>query len=253
MAYVPGSKLQTTGENGEFASQVIVLSDNTVMFTGHVFSGEMMSLVDWLILAEGQEKQLNTIEKADKIWSHAKEKSGIDPPPMQHVGELQDDFKFKEFVPYFQDISTVEHTPQMPELLMPEQLHLSSLLTPQASQVPQAFQTVDEPAPLPELRGYDRYVGDKLKWQLNDETYRIAVFTKNGLLQVKSVTDGGGETHDSNCKCQPCSHYNMVPRPPWQQVRPLKKIFFESESAWRLSLPIGGKIMTKCPGDHHWF
>jgi len=255
MSYLPGSKLETSGQNGEFASQVIVLSDNKVMFTSHVFSGEMMTLVDWLILAEGHEKQTNTIEKADKIWAHAKEKSGIDPPPMSHISEATDDFKFKEFVPYFTDGPDIPHSQDsqipvshLPELLMPEQLQLPPLplLT--------AFQKVDEPAPLPELRGYpERYVGDKIKWELNDETYRIAVFTAKGLLQVKSVTDGGGETHDSSCKCRACCEYNMVPRPPWRQARPLKKIFFEDEAAWRASLPQAGKILFKCPGEQNWY
>ena len=84
--------------------------------------------------------------------------------------------------------------------------------------------------------------GAKFKWTLDDETYRIAVKTADGFLQVKSVTDGRGQVHAADCHCNPCANYNMVPRPPWQQSRPLLKTNFENYRAWLDSLPVGGTL-----------
>ena len=77
-------------------------------------------------------------------------------------------------------------------------------------------------------------VGTKFKWVLSDDTYRVAIQTANGVLQVKSVTDGGGEVHDANCKCMPCAYYKYNPRP-------LKRTPFKDYSDWLKSLPKGGK------------
>jgi hypothetical protein len=71
-------------------------------------------------------------------------------------------------------------------------------------------------------------IGAKSKWVLNEETYRIAIQTANGLLQVKSVTDGGGE-------CDTTKHTVGG-------TYPLMKKMFADEAAWRASLPYGGVI-----------
>jgi hypothetical protein len=67
----------------------------------------------------------------------------------------------------------------------------------------------------------------KLKWvsKKNPETYRVAIVTKNGILQVKAVNDGMGDC---------CGQ------------RRLKKTFFKNEAEWRDSLDetIGGVSIT---------
>jgi hypothetical protein len=81
------------------------------------------------------------------------------------------------------------------------------------------------PVPLPK-----RPVGTKLRWVLGEETYRIAIATTDGILQVKSVTDGAGE-----CLPLPADAYS------WQTAR-LKKTLFITEEEWRSSLPQGGEV-----------
>ena len=270
MAYVPGSKLEVTGENGGLASYVMVLSDNKVMFIGHTFNGEMMSLTDWLILAEGREMQVNSLEKADAIWSHAKQKSGIDPPSLAHVDEYEQKVsKLPQLlvpppVPHgcetcdafeFSDCET-EATVATAPIAMTMQSPSSPASPPELAATPLAQSVASRPPelrfppPLPEETYPQRHFGDKLKWQLNDETYRIVVFTEKGVLQVKSVTDGGGETHSKECKCAACFEYKT--HAPWRPRAPLAKAFFETEKAWRESLPKGGKLLTKGPKDHNW-
>jgi len=92
-------------------------------------------------------------------------------------------------------------------------------------------------------------VGTKLKWILNQETYRVAVVKKNGVLQVKSVTDGGGDCHDVGCSCVPCSEIALSGGliPPWRRGLPLKKTFFASEAEWRNSLPSNGQVTVTRP------
>ena len=92
-------------------------------------------------------------------------------------------------------------------------------------------------------------VGTKLKWVLNQETYRVAIVTKKGVLQVKSVTDGGGDCHEAGCSCIPCSEIRLSGGliPPWRRGRPLKKTLFASEAEWRNSLPLSGNIIAKQP------
>jgi hypothetical protein len=69
-------------------------------------------------------------------------------------------------------------------------------------------------------------VGTKFKWvsDTNPETYRIAVVTNNGFLQVKSVTENSVECDTT--KTIGGSH-------------PLIKKLFANEAAWRASLPQG--------------
>jgi hypothetical protein len=71
-------------------------------------------------------------------------------------------------------------------------------------------------------------VGTKFKWtsESNPETYRVAIVTKNGFLQVKSVTDGAGESDTMRTI---------------DGKHPLIKKLFADEAAWRSSLPEGGK------------
>jgi hypothetical protein len=97
--------------------------------------------------------------------------------------------------------------------------------------------------------------GTKLKWisGLNPETYRVAVVTKKGILEVKRVTDGAGYCHDYlACTCRPCSemalsHKLGIAMPPWQTQAPLVKTFFETEADWRGSLPTWGNLTIELP------
>jgi hypothetical protein len=80
----------------------------------------------------------------------------------------------------------------------------------------------------------------KLKWLLNDETYRIARRLTDGrVLQLKSVTDGGGDCHNDDCRCVPCREIALSGGvlPPWRRARPLNKTYFADEYAWLKSLP----------------
>jgi hypothetical protein len=92
--------------------------------------------------------------------------------------------------------------------------------------------------------------GTKLKWVLNDETYRVAIAKKDGILEVKVVTDGGGYCHDSKtCTCKSCCEIQISggQLPSWLKGPPLIKTFFKDEAAWRSSLPVGGTITITEP------
>ena len=90
-------------------------------------------------------------------------------------------------------------------------------------------------------------IGSKFRWTLDANTYRVAIMTTKGLLQVKSVTDGGGEVHPTTCReCRPCKELAMTPPAPWAR-RPLKKTMFTDETAWRASLPTGGSVEITPP------
>ena len=69
-------------------------------------------------------------------------------------------------------------------------------------------------------------VGTKFKWvsETNPGTYRIAVVTNNGFLQVKSVTENAVE----------CDMTKTI-----GGSHPLIKKLFANEAAWRASLPQG--------------
>lgn len=70
----------------------------------------------------------------------------------------------------------------------------------------------------------------KLKWVLNDETYRVAVESSDGhIIQVKSVTDGVGDVNTGAVRAL-------------NGRFPFKKTYFESEAEWRASLPENGVI-----------
>jgi len=110
----------------------------------------------------------------------------------------------------------------------------------------------------PRAQQEDHREGTKLKWvsSTNPETYSVAIVKKDGILEVKRVTDGGGLCHDTTvCQCVPCSEIRLsdrlgVPRPPWRSRVPLLMTFFETEAEWRASLPGGGlrgSIQTTVP------
>jgi hypothetical protein len=249
------------------------------MFIGHHHSGKLMSLTDWLILAEGHEMQVNSVQKADAIWEHAKQKSGIDPPSLVHVDEYKTKLPELLVPPQhncetcdafeFSDCETEATIATAPiAMVMPSspaaapELAATPLSQSIASRPPELSAASPSSTPkVPELRFPpplgepapvypQRKIGDQLKWELNDETYRIVVFTEKGVLQVKSVTDGGGETHTNDCACDPC--WESKNKAPWRPRAPLAKAFFESEKAWRDSLPKGGKLLMKARMDHNW-
>ena len=90
-------------------------------------------------------------------------------------------------------------------------------------------------------------IGSKLRWTLDANTYRVAIMTAKGVLQVKSVTDGGGDVHPTTCReCRPCKELAMTPPAPWAR-RPLKQTMFADEAAWRASLPTGGSVEIAPP------
>ena len=88
-------------------------------------------------------------------------------------------------------------------------------------------------------------IGTRFHWTLGPETYRVAIMTAKGLLQVKSVTDGAGEVHPATCECLPCRQLRQW-APTWPG-RPLKKTLFADEAAWRASLPTGGSVVVTPP------
>ena len=252
MAYTPGTKLSCF--DGEEAA--VVITNNKVICNSGCLLGQTMLLVDWLILAGDTEVRLNTQAAADHVWTHAKQKAGIDPPSLAHVDLPQllvpppvpqlaspccdtafacGCLELAAPVPGAASAATqppepaAQSPPAAPELAAPP------LAQPSASHLPE----LRFPPPLEALP--QRHVGDKLKWELNDETYRIAVFTKKGLLEVKNVKDGGAAVHN-DCKCDACWEFNH--NAPWRPRLPLAKAFFETESAWRASLPQGGNILT---------
>ena len=67
-------------------------------------------------------------------------------------------------------------------------------------------------------------IGTKLKWFLDDETYRVAIVTKDGVCQVKAITEGGGDCYYIGKK------------------RYLTKRTFDSQASWLNSLPRDGEV-----------
>jgi len=93
-----------------------------------------------------------------------------------------------------------------------------------------------------------RPIGTKYKWthKTNPETYRVAIQTKDGVLQVKSVTDGAAEVHE-DCGCSPCWEFEN--NAPWRLRKPLTKTLFADLVAWDATLPyLAGKlVITSAP------
>ena len=79
-------------------------------------------------------------------------------------------------------------------------------------------------------------VGSKFKWfsESNPNTYRVAIMTSKGLLQVTSVVEGTSESDTSRTI---------------GGTHPLIKKLFADEAEWRASLPQGGNITLSLPTD----
>jgi hypothetical protein len=116
-------------------------------------------------------------------------------------------------------------------LMVPERsCSIETLVATQSIQPEAAVPAAQEQEPVPAAPLQEpfpkRPVGTKLRWVLDEETYRIAIVVANGILQVKSVIDGEGDCND-NFRC----FRNR-----------LKKTFYTTEEEWRASLPLDGTI-----------
>ena len=87
-----------------------------------------------------------------------------------------------------------------------------------------------------------RELRTKLRWTLDQANLRIAIVTRDGILQVKSVENGVVSKRVKICSCKTCSKgtHGITS---WIN----KKTFYESESDWRDSLPPGGTITLTDP------
>jgi hypothetical protein len=172
MSYIPGTKLSHT----DATRCATVLTGDNVMVTAGLGYGQMMKLVDWIILADGARIQ-------------------------------------EEFIP------------------LPNEGAPNDGATQSASDI--------TPTPPPPA------IGTKFRWTLNADTYRVAIMTAKGFLQVKSVTDGAGEVHPATCECRTCRELRQW-APTWPR-RPLNRDMFVDEAAWRASLPTGGSVVITPP------
>jgi hypothetical protein len=78
----------------------------------------------------------------------------------------------------------------------------------------------------------------------------VAIVKKDGILEVKRVTDGAGYCHNTMvCKCVPCAEIRLSGGrlQQWLKGVPLTKTFFATESEWCHSLPFGGNITVTEP------
>jgi len=100
-----------------------------------------------------------------------------------------------------------------------------------------------------ELLKLRRPVGTKYKWthKENPDTYRVAIQTKNGILQVKAVTDGRLHVHEDCNNCGPCWEFEN--NAPWRKRKPLKTTFFKDLAEWDATLPMnqGKLVITSAP------
>ena len=93
------------------------------------------------------------------------------------------------------------------------------------------------------VANHTKMLRTKFKWILNENTYRVAVVTKVGVLQVKSVINSQPDLHDNSCKCICCCNvYNG-----FRMCFPLKTTFFNCKSDWFNSLPETGYIVVTEP------
>ena len=90
-------------------------------------------------------------------------------------------------------------------------------------------------------------IGTKYKWthKGNPETYRVAIQTKDGILQVKAVTEGIIHFHNE-CNCVPCWEFEN--NAPWRKRKPLETTFFKDLAEWDATLPMNkGKLVITSP------
>ena len=146
---------------------------------------EQMPIADWLILAEGQEEEdFIPIAPANTVDQEAD-------------GEFDD---LPELIP-FNDVEVNQFWAELGR----RSAQLEAQRNPTYPK---------------------RSIGTKLKWvsDEDEETYRVAVITKDGVCQVKAITEGGGDCYFVGNK------------------RYLTKRTFDSEASWRNALPQGGEI-----------
>jgi len=165
---------------------------------------EQMWLADWLVLANGE-------EVADYI-------------PLPKDSDNQDEYV------------------DMPPLIPLNELGLSPLVSSQDQlRQKRAEESLAHAAQM-WSKAYGetppRPVGTKFKWVLNDQTYRIAIVTKTGVLQVKAVTDNVEELDEESTLNKPAWNWNYA----FQRTQKLKQEFFFSEQSWLNSLPKEGKV-----------
>ena len=80
-----------------------------------------------------------------------------------------------------------------------------------------------------------RSVGTKMKWFFDDNNYKVAVITADGVLEVKSVI-GGALQRISR------SEFFVLATQRRLFDLPYLKTFFKSEREWRMSLPTNGSV-----------
>ncbi|NBO56528.1 MAG: hypothetical protein EBU84_18485 [Actinobacteria bacterium] len=213
MSYTPGTKLSHAATH-----RATVLTGDNVMVTLGLGVGQMMKLADWIILADGATIQEEFIPVPKDGAAHSASGAEFIPLPPTEI------------------ISPESETARVNRWRW--RRGLRSLPVASATPLPTA-----SAAPPPAI-------GSKLRWTLGPETYRVAIMTAKGVLQVKSVTDGAGEVHPAaTCECLTCRELRQW-APTWPR-RPLKKTLFADEAAWRASLPTGGSVEitppAKCP------
>jgi hypothetical protein len=99
------------------------------------------------------------------------------------------------------------------------------------------------------VAAFKRPVGTKYKWTHKNipDTYCVAIQTKQGVLQVKSVVRGVPELHEDECGCGPCWEFEN--NAPWRPKKPLKQKLFADLAAWDDTLPMnqGKLVITSAP------
>ena len=196
--YTPGTKLSYA--NG--TECCTVLTDGNAMVT-KVWGDrwwEQMKLADWLILAEGQEEE-------DFIpISKAEEEAEYDDMPGLISLNTPNAAEVNAFW-----ANLVQRTADADAAYRPTKKAARAIPTKKAPAIPSKVP-----------------IGTKFKWisSEDDETYRVAIKTRDGVCQVKAVTEGGGDCYFD----------------PKTKKRYLTKRTFDCEASWLNSLPEGGEV-----------
>jgi hypothetical protein len=233
MSYTPGTKLSHT----DSTRSATVLTGDNVMVTAGLGYGQMMKLADWLILADGARIQEEYIPLPKEGPAHNASGAEYMPVPKNEAAR---NASGAEYIP----LSSTPAPPPAPSSSLPTaearaqaNLAHAGAMWAAAYAAPMVSVVQQNPA----------VIGAKFRWTLNNETYRVAIMTAKGVLQVKSVIDGAGDVHPTTCPCTPCRELAMTPPAPWAR-RPLTKTMFADEAAWRASLPAGGTVELSLPG-----